>query len=195
MLADSKAARAEEEARKARIKDGSARIDTNFAGFDQQFFDGIANNQMNLYQPELDDQFGKARDSLAFALARAGTLNSTIAGDKTAELGQKYDTQKATIASNAQAAADALKGRVATEKTSLTGLLNSTADSDRAANESLARSQQLFQEQPTYNALPDLFAGFASGVGNYYAGQQSRDAYAAYTNSRSPSAGSSRTIQ
>lgn len=194
MREDAERARAEEEARKARIKDGSARIDQNFGQFDDNFFNGYRDTYLDFYQPEIDKKFGDARDQLTYALARAGTLNSSIAGTKQADLNTAYDTQRALTLSEANSATDQLKGSVAGEKSNLISLLNATGDADRAANESLSRSQQLFQRQPAYNPLGDIFVGAASGIGNYYAGQQQRQAYDTYFGGRSPSSGSSRVV-
>lgn len=180
MLADSRKARAEEEARQARIKAGGQKIDQAFSGFDNGFYDGYRDKQVALYQPELNDKFNRANSDLTFALARAGTLNSTIAGDKQADLLTAYDTNRAGILSRAQGAANTMRGNVANEKSNLVSMLTSTADADRASNEALARSATLLQDSPGYSPLGDIFAGIASGIGNYYAGQQNQQAYNTY---------------
>lgn len=195
MLKDAQRARADEEARKARIKDGTAKIDQNFARFDDAFFDGYRDSYMDFYQPELDRQFGDAKDELTYALARAGTLNSSMAGEKLGDLTSAYDTQRALTLSQANGEAQNLRGQIADEKSSLVALLNATGDSNRAANEALARSQQLFQRQPSYNPIGDVFLGAASGIGSYYAGRQNREAYDTYFGGRAPSQGSSRIVR
>lgn len=195
MLRDAERARAEEEARKARIKAGTDRIDANFAQFTPDFYDTYRDNYMGFYQPEIDRKFADAQDQLTYALARAGTLNSSMAGQKQAELAAAYDTQRAITLSEANAATDSLRSSVANEKSGLVSLLNATGDADRAANESLARSQQLFQKQPSYNPLGDIFAGIASGIGSYAEAQRQRQMYDTYFGGRSASRGSGRTVR
>lgn len=180
MLADSREARAKEEARALRIKDGSTKIDGVFGGFDDSFYDGHRKTYTDFYQPEIDKQFGNAKDQLTYALARSGTLNSTVAGEKTADLNDAYTIQTASTLSQANDAAAALRGNVNNEKSSLVSLLNATGDADRAANEATARSQQIFQKQPSYNPLGELFSGVTAGIGNYAAGQANRNAYNTY---------------
>lgn len=194
MLADAAQARADEEARQARIREGTASIDANFSQFDDGFFGGYRDKYLGYYQPELDRQFSDAQDQLTYALARAGTLNSTMAGDRQARLKTAYDTERASLLSKAEGAAADLRGQVGQEKSSLVSLLNATGDANRASNEALSRSQQLFRSQPTFSALPDLFAGLASGVGNYYAGMNNRQAYDTYFGGRAPSAGTGRVL-
>ncbi len=194
MLADSKRAREEEEARAARIRTGTAKIDNDFGKFDDNFYTGFRDNYTGFYQPELDRKFTDARDDLTFALARAGTLNSSMAGQKSADLSTAYDVNRASILSDADGAAADLRANVNNEKSGLVSLLNATGDADRASNEALARSSQLLQTQPRFNPLGDIFAGVTSGIGNYFAGRQDRAATDTYFNGRSASAGSGRTV-
>jgi hypothetical protein len=180
MRADAERARAEEEARKARIQTGTDEIDRVFGGFDDSFFNSYRDNFTNLYLPELNQQFGDAKDQLTFGLARAGTLKSSMAGEQVADLTGRFDKAKTGIVADATGAAADLRGQVNNEKSSLISLLNATGDADRASNEALARSQQLFQRQPGYNPLGDIFGGAAQGIGNFMAQQQNQrisDAY------------------
>ena len=182
MAADSARARAEEEARKGRITDGNAKIGAEFGKFDDNFYDGYRGDYLGFYQPDINKKFGDAKDQLTYGLARAGTLNSSIAGDKQGKLLGEYDLQTASTLSQANDATAALRGNVNQEKTSLTSLLNATGNSEMAANEALARSAQLFKAQPAYNPLGDIFGGAANGIGSYYAGKNDRATYDAYFN-------------
>jgi len=172
MLEDSARARREEEARQGRIREGTERIDSNFSQFDNGFYDGFKGSYMDYYQPQLDDQFGKANDQLTYALARAGTLNSSMAADGRGDLGGQYDDARAGVVSEATAATNNLRGRVQGERSTLVSQLNATGDSARAANEANAASQRLFQEQPRYNPLGDIFSGVGQGIGAVRYGQQ-----------------------
>lgn len=189
---EARQARVREEERQARITDGTTKINDTFGTFTDDFFTGLRDTYMDYYQPQLDQQFGKASDDLTFSLARAGTLNSSIAGQKQAELTTQYNDSLASILSQAQGAADDQRARVGQEKSSLISLLNSTADADMVSNEALARTQSLFNERPTYNPLGDMFGGVATGVGQYLQNQQNKNLYNAYMGGGS--AGSSARI-
>lgn len=195
MQEDARRARAEEEARQGRIREGNATIDAQFAGFDDNFFNNYRDTQLRFQQPQLDRQFGDAQDELTFALARAGTLNSSMAGDRQARLQTEYDTQRASLLAGAEGAAADLRGQINNEKSSLVSLLNATGDSQRASNEALSRSQQLFRRQPTVSNLPDLFAGVTSGIGAYQGGVNQRQAYDTYFGARPASGGNSRVVR
>lgn len=189
------AARQREADREARIRSGSAAIDSAFAGFDEPFYGQRRDAYMGFYQPQLDERFTDARRELTYALARAGTLNSTVAGDEQARLQRDYDVNRATILSKAEADANSLRTRVGNERSALVSQLNATADADRATNEALSRTRQIYQDQPEYSPLGDIFAGAATGVGQYMAGvNDNRVLAAAGTGGRSPRRTTSRVV-
>jgi hypothetical protein len=180
MLADSARARQDEEARAGRIRTGTADIDRTFEGFGDDFFNGFRDNIMDYQQPQLDDQFGDAQDELTFALTRAGTLNSSMAGQKRADLTSAYTDNLASLLNDAEGQTGDLRGRVANEKSSLTSLLNATGDAQRSANEATSRSRVLFEQQPRFNPLPAVFQGAATGVGNFVEQRQRSQVLDAY---------------
>jgi hypothetical protein len=172
-------ARAAEEARQARIRAGNASIDTAFSGFDDNFYGGKAKAYSDYYMPQVEDKFADARKNLTFALARAGTLNSSIAGEKNADLLKQYELQRATIQNQATSEANALRTRIGNEKSTLVSQLNATGDADRAANEATSRTQMLFNEAPSYNPLGDIFSGVAAGIVQWRTAQQNEAILAA----------------
>jgi len=165
-------ARAREEARQARIREGTAKIETQFGQFDDDFFAQRRAAYNDYYQPQLEDKFKNAQEKLTFALARAGTLNSTLAAERNADLLRDLDVQRATINSKAENDVNQFRGRIQNEKSALVSQLNATSDADRASNEALARTQYLQQNTPEYSPLGDIFLGVASGIGNYLAGRE-----------------------
>jgi hypothetical protein len=165
-------------------------------GFDDRFYQNRRDAYMGYYQPQLDDKFKTARDELTYALARAGTLNSSMAGEKNDKLKQDYDVQQASVSSKADADVNALKTRVAGEKSALVSQLNATGDADRASNEALSRTKAIYSEKPEYNPLGDIFAGVANAIGGYYSGVQNGQILAAggLGDSRSPRRTTTRVI-
>jgi len=193
MQADATAARVKEEARQGRITEGNAALDTQFGQFDAGFFDNYLNTQMDFVKPQADKQFKTAQDDLTYAFARNGTLNSSAAGQRQADLSTSYSDNLASLLSNAQQSTDGLRSRIGGEKNSLVAQLNATGDADRVSGEALSRAQQIYQQQPSYNPLGDMFGGFASGVGAVGAGQQRKAANDAYFGTAS-TAGNSRVV-
>lgn len=186
MEADAAQARADEEARQGRIRSGTEDIDRIFGGFDDGFFQTYRDRILALQNPELNRQFGDAKDQLTYALARNGTLKSSMAGERAGDLNRRYDAARGEILAGANDAANGLRGRVSNEKSGLVSLLNSTGDATRASNEALARQQILFQKQPGYSPLGEIFAGAASGVGSYLAGKQNQQILDTYYGRSTP---------
>ena len=186
-LEEAAQARQREEERQARVTSGSAKLDQIFSGFDDNFYDARRAAYTGFYKPQLDDQFRSAQDQLTFSLARAGTLNSTMAADKQGELKNKYDVQNASIISQADGEAAALRQRINNEKSALVAQLNATGDADRVSNEALGRTQQMFHEKPAYSPIGDIFSGVAAGIGNYYNARQNTAMHNAYFGANSPS--------
>jgi hypothetical protein len=165
-------------------------------GFDDKFYQNRRDAYMGYYQPQLDDKFKTARDELTYALARAGTLNSSMAGEKSDKLKQDYDVQQASVSSKADADVNQLKTRVAGEKSALVSQLNATGDASRAANEATSRTKAIYSEKPEYNPLGDIFAGVANAIGGYFTGQQNAQILAAggVGDTRSPRRTTTRVI-
>ena len=180
--ADAEEARDLEAERQQRIKDGKVSIDNNFSKFNDNFYNGFQNSFMDYYQPQIDDQFADANKALDFHLARTGTFNSTNAADSRADLTSAYDNALAGVTSNAANQTSSLRGRVDNEKSTLVSTLNSTGDSERASNEALSRSQNLFATTPEYNPLGEIFAGLTSGWAAANYGNRQQDIYDSYKN-------------
>lgn len=188
MKAEAEAARKKEAERQAAIKTGMESINNQFAGFGDDFYGGRRSAILDYYQPQLDDQMKKARDALTFAFARAGTLNSTMAADRTADLTKQYDLQKAGLVSNAEGDAANLRNSVANQKSSLIGQLNATGDANQVANDALAATQQIYAQRPNYSPLGDIFGGIAGGIGNMIGANQQASYNQAYFGGRSNAA-------
>jgi hypothetical protein len=194
MAAEAAAARATEEARQARIRQGLTKIDETFAPFDDTFYDTRKSAFLDYYKPQIDDQLTDAKDRLTFALARNGNLKSTAAGDAAAKLQKQYTDNWASIVSRADADVNNLKSNVSNEKTSLVAQLNATADADRVSNDALSRTQIMYQNRPEYSPLGDIFSGVGDSISNFAAANQNRAIYDTYFGNRG-TAGSSRVVR
>lgn len=175
---ESEQLRADEEARQARIREGTDKVNSIFDGqFNDQYYDQQRDNFMNYAEPQLETQFGDAQKELTFALARGGNLDSSARGSKVSDLQQLYDLNKQNIADQAVAYRGKAQSNVEDARANLISTLNVTGDATGAANSAIARSSAL-SEPAAYSPLAQLFTDFTAGLGqqaaleraNYYSG-------------------------
>lgn len=133
-------------------------------GFDDNFFSGRRQAYMDYASPQLADQYSEAQRQLTFALARNGTLDSSVRGAKVGELQKQFDLQKQQVADQAVASETTARNAVEDARANLIATLNATGDAEGAANSALARASALSQPA-AYSPLSNLFADFTAGLG------------------------------
>jgi len=172
-------ARADEQARQERIRQGTERIGGIFDGqFNDQFFDKQRDAYMDYATPQLQDQYGKTQEELTFALARGGNLNSSVRGEKAADLQKRFGLGQQEIADKALSQANEARSQVEGARSDLVGMLNATGDAEGAAKSATARAATLSQPA-AFSPLSNMFADFTSALGtqaaieraNAYGGQ------------------------
>ena len=163
-------ARAAEQARAAQIRTGQGQIDQQFAGFNDDFYGQRETAFNNFYQPQLDESYNDALANLTFSLARAGTLNSSIAGQSRADLQKRKDEELAALSQRQSTDVNNLRTRVANEKSALTSQLNATGNSDAIANDATTRAGLLHSEDPQFVPIGDVFSGIGSSIGAWRGG-------------------------
>jgi hypothetical protein len=152
--------------------------------FTDDFFKQRRQSFLDYATPQLEDQYGGAQKELTFALARSGLLDSSVRGDKTAELQKKYDLNKQQIGDQALSFETEARNSVEDARSNLIATLNATGDAEGAASSAIARASALSKPQ-AYSPLSQLFADFTSGLGtqaalekaNYYSGGQTGARY------------------
>jgi len=177
---EARLAREEEQKRQEKIRQGTSRVNEIFDGqFDDNFFAGRRKAFLDYASPQLNDQYGDASKELTFSLARNGTLDSSVRGQKAGQLQKLFDLNKQQIADQALANEGGSRNAIEDARSNLIATLNATGDAQGAANSALARSSALSQPA-AYSPLSNLFADFTSGLGtqaaleraNYYSGGQ-----------------------
>lgn len=149
-------ARADEEARQARIRQGTADINTTFGQFDDNFFAGIRNSFIDYARPQLDEQYNDAREGLTYALARSGTLDSSMRGEQTADLTKRRDLGLQDITDQGRSYEAEARGNVERARGDLVSMLQATGDAQGAANSALSRAA-ILATPPSYTPLGQLF--------------------------------------
>lgn len=150
--------------------------------FDADFYSQRRQTGLNYYVPQLVDQFGKAREQMAYALARAGLSRSTVAGEKANDLQGQYDIQSQTIGSQVEGDVNGLRSRVEDARSGLMSSLAATADPEATATQALGRAQTLQSEPVNYSPLGDIFAGLTGTIGAGASGYRAAETNALLNN-------------
>jgi hypothetical protein len=158
-------ARADEAARQARIKEGSANIDKSFGGFNDAFFGGRAKAYTDYANPQLADQYARTQQNLTYNLARQGLTASSEAARNAGELQRQYNDNRALIAAQGLDAANQARSQVEQNRSELLAQLNATSDPAAASASAVNRAGVLAQQQ-SFSPLGQLFANTTGLLGN-----------------------------
>lgn len=160
---EAKRARQDEEARQARIREGTENINTTFGQFDDDFFGGRRQSYVDFARPQIDEQYGDAKDQLTYGLARSGLGSSSIAGEQYADLEKDYTVNLQDIVDKARAYETEARNSVEGARADLVAMLNSTGDAVGAGNAAINRSAAL-SKAPAYSPIGQLFTDFSAGL-------------------------------
>ena len=158
-------ARADEAARQARIKEGSANIDKSFGGFNDAFYNQRAKAYTDYANPQLADQYARTQQNLTYNLARQGLTASSEAARNAGELQRQYNDNRAQIAARGIDTANEARGQVEQNRSELLAQLNATSDPAAAAASAVNRAGILSQ-QSSFSPLGQLFANTTGLLGN-----------------------------
>lgn len=156
--------------RQALVTQGAESIDTAFKPFDDAYFDKYRSAYVDNYNPQVDEQYGRAKTQLSYDAARKGVMDSTPAIYKDDLLNEKYGQQRQQIAANAVGAAQDQRSNIEQQKTNLYALNESAANPTLAAERSSAAAGTI-PNTPQYSMLGDLFGGLINTGASYINGQ------------------------
>lgn len=172
-------ARADEEARQARIKEGMSQINKRFSGFNDSFFNKRAEEFEKTMNPQVSKQYRQANENLAYSLARSGLTDSSERAKSEGILRENLDTAKTNIANQAMDNANQQRQSVEQSKSALISQLYGTGDAQAASNQALNAANRLAGQQQ-FSMLGNLFANTAGMVSDARAaGQYDRNAVGA----------------
>lgn len=163
--------------RQSRLRQGMTRIDGAFKGFNDDFYSNYATAQNEYNMPQVETQYNDAQKELTYRLARAGTLNSSVAATNTADLAKQNATNRASILAQGDQAAGALRNRVSAEKSNLMQQLYATENPDMTANAALTGAKNIGADQPSMSPLAGLFNVATIGAGQFMNGFKDGSAY------------------
>jgi hypothetical protein len=132
-------------------------------GFDDTYMQGLRQKYLNYALPQVNQQFNDAKRDSAYALARQGTLNSSIAGDNSSRLAQSKANALTEANVNADATVSDFASKLESQRQALVAQLNSSGDPSQTANLAANAANSLSKQQqfaPVENAFNNATAGF-----------------------------------
>lgn len=169
------AARDEQQQREAKIRQGMSQLDTQFAGFDEPFYQQRQQDYIRYALPQLTQQMQQTQRNMVGSLAGRGLLNSSAGQRIGSQFQREVNTQRQNVADTGLQAANTLRGQINQEKSNLTGQLLASADPAATTQQALQASTQF--QQPSYFApLGNAFQNFS----NIWLARQTAQAYAPY---------------
>lgn len=159
-------ARAEENARQARIKEGTAKISETFSEFNDDFFKKRQTDYQESQRPEVDRQFKEAQGNIMYGLARTGQLGSSERSRQLGVVGRERDAAALKVADKGLEYANQARAQVEQSRTDLLNQLNATSDAQLASNQAMNRMNVL-RANPAFEGLGSLFetsSGIAKSV-------------------------------
>ncbi len=149
-------ARADEMARQARVKEGTANINQEFGRFDDRFYGDRANAYRGFVTPQVNDQYKQVGDQLAFSLARSGLGQSSEAARQSGILMRDNAAARQAIAEGALSEVQKSRQAVEEQRNNLISQVNMTSDAGLAGQNAL-RQAGILAMQNQFSPLANLF--------------------------------------
>jgi hypothetical protein len=158
---DAQQARADEEARKARIDQGVKNIDKTFAGFNDEFYKQREQDYFNAALPTLNMESARTRNDLAYSLASRGLLNSSVKNQREASFANEVAKQRRAIADQGLSQANSLRASVEDARGRVYNQLLASADPAQATAAATRAQSDLTQPSPV-GSIGNFFADWSN---------------------------------
>jgi hypothetical protein len=149
-------ARAEEEARQGRIKQGTAAINEKFGEFGDEFYAKRKQEFADFANPDAQRQFKDAQGGVLYGLARSGNLASSERARQLGVVDRERDAAAMRIADKGAEYANNARTQVENNRTDLINQVQATGDATLAANQAMNRAATL-RPSPAFEGLGSLF--------------------------------------
>lgn len=164
--ADKKEMRQEEEKRQERIRLGQGEIDKSFSQFDPAYYDKFKTDYTGYYTPQIEQQYGIAKDKLAAVLAGRGTLDSTVGANKFAQLDKTKADSQVDIGNQSVDASNEIKKKVEDTKSNLYSLNQGAADPAGVSARAIGEASAIAAPR-ALSPLGQVFASVLQPLGTY----------------------------
>jgi len=161
----SKELRRQEAERQARVAQGTALVDKQFAGFNDDWHNQRKQAEIDYYLPNVDEQYRRTYQDAVFRLANTGGLTSTAGADLLGRINKQYELGKQQVLDRATASALGLKSDMSRNRADLIRMLEG-GSSVASVGDSAAAMAQARNAAPSYSPLGDLFAGITGSIAN-----------------------------
>ncbi|MGZ3305964.1 MAG: hypothetical protein ACXU8U_08900 [Asticcacaulis sp.] len=131
----------------------------------KNFYDQYANQLMDYWQPELDQQHSDAQHQLNYTFADSQPGGGSAPAQAFGRLQQAYDTAELQANDNAKSQANQLKTNIEGQRAALLSSVNGDTDPGTAAA-TTARSIGSIPVSPAYSQLGDIFSGVTGQIAN-----------------------------
>lgn len=161
--AEAEAARQAELKRQSDILAGREAIDEAYSQFDDDFYNNRSQSYLDFALPSLEQEYEDTARALTSALARSGNLNSSIRGERLADLNEQMAKRKIDIQNQADDYANQARTAVESSKQDLYTTNQSLADPTLVRGNATAQVANL-SNMPSFSPLGDLLSDFTSGL-------------------------------
>src|SRR5690242_12691778 len=94
------------------VQTGAQKIGDAFSNFNDDYYNKYAQSYRDVYNPQLTDQYGIAKDKLTAMLAGNDQLGGSVGNNSMAQLEKTYANGQADIANKSTDAANGLRANV-----------------------------------------------------------------------------------
>lgn len=147
--------------RQGDIRTGMGNIDAAFGQFDDNWYNNLMSSYTDLYNPSIDTEAAKAKDTLTAALAGRGILESSVGAAKLAEAEEKRIAARTQIGNDALTYADSVKNKLAGTKNSLYDVNSSSADPEGVKARAIGEATNLASSAATQFQSPSQSGDFS----------------------------------
>lgn len=152
-----------ERERQDRIRAGADIINTNFARFDDGFFNDFQNKFLGFFTPQLDKQSNAARGKGTSALVDRGILASTEGIRALTDLQDRDALERTNLANRSIDESNRLRSGLEREKSNLFSLNEAAADPARVAP-LVEGAASAFAAPQAFSPLEDVFGSALNSI-------------------------------
>lgn len=153
--------------RQQRIREGTADVDSAFAGYNPEFYKKRENAYLQFALPQEQSQFNEAQKQTMFGLAGRGLLGGSAAKNAMSNLYRTHASAQQGIGDEAVNQANTLKTNVSQSRQGVLDQLYQSADPGRAKDAAVSAASQ-YQMPNAFAPLTNLF----SNISNQYLANQ-----------------------
>ena len=164
-------AKKDEEARQARIKAGTEAINQKFASFDNGFYDKRAQAVFDANLPQLNMEHARTKNTLGYAMASRGLLNSSVRDQRANSLENELEKQRRVVGDLGLSQANDLRAKVEDSRGRIYQQLLQSADPATATAAATRESANLTTPSPV-----GAIGGFFNDWSNVYLAGKMADA-------------------